>query len=117
MLKAVKYDIDMQQGSRFFITITWLGVDGNPHPLIGYNAEMQIRNYVDAADIIDTYSDPVDITLDDSGNISIDISAVRTAGYDFNKAKYDLELWPTGSEEQTTRLVEGTITLKKEVTR
>jgi hypothetical protein len=49
-----------------------------------------------------------------SGSIGIYISAAKTATLNFDEAYYDLEIY-SGSE--ATRLLEGIVTLDREVTR
>lgn len=89
-----------------------------PVNLAGYEARMQVRANLAAADtILDLTTDPGGgITLGGSeGVITITVDAADTAALNFTSAVYDLELLsPTGV---VTRLMEGKVTLKKEVTR
>ena len=87
-----------------------------PKDLTGWTARMQIReNIDDATEILELLS-PTDIAIStNDAKITITIAAAVTAALDFDEAVYDLELIAVGGE--VTPLVEGTVTLCKEVTR
>lgn len=89
-----------------------------PVNLSGYVARLQVRpSLASTTKILDLDSDQLGgITLGGSeGTVLITISAATTAALNFASAVYDLELLsPTGV---VTRLMEGKVTLKKEVTR
>lgn len=92
--------------------VTWYAAKD----LTGWSARMHIREYVDDTTAIVELVSPTDITIstNDAG-IRIVITATVTATFDFDTAVYDLELEdPSGF---VVRLVEGDVTLKKEVTR
>jgi hypothetical protein len=59
------------------------------------------------------FSGSSDINPPTSGTIGVFIDAERTAAFNFNKAIYDLEIV---SGSIVTRLIEGNVTLTKEVT-
>jgi len=109
---AVKYDFKMEQGSLFQFRVNWVD-----HDLSGYDAIMQIRKTVDSGVVIAELTSASEITLDALGNIDIEIPATDTAEYDFDTAVYDLEIYPTGHPENAIKIIRGTITLIKEVTR
>jgi hypothetical protein len=89
-----------------------------PVNLAGYTALMQIRPQLSSpdTDIILELDESSGITLGGSeGSVLIEIDAATTATLNFASAVYDLELVsPTGV---VTRLMEGKVTLRKEVTR
>lgn len=88
-----------------------------PVSLVGYSARMHIRkSLADATAILELTSTGGDIILGGTeGSIQILVPAADTAALTFASAVYDLELEsPTGV---VTRLMEGKVSLRKEVTR
>lgn len=115
---AGQYNFSIEQGATFDRRITWKDDQDKPITLEGYSARMQIRlTHSSSEKLISLSSAPGGgITLGGSaGTIDILISALATALLDFDMAVYDLELISSGGE--VTRLLEGTVTLSKEVTR
>ena len=88
-----------------------------PVDLTGYTARMQIREKLDSSVVI------AELTTENSGialnntnkTISLTVTAAATALFTFNTAVYSLELVSAGNE--VTPLVNGVLTLVKEVTR
>lgn len=93
--------------------VTWFA----PTDLTGYTARMHIReNIDDTTAIVELTSVGGDITLSPTdGRIEVKIDDTATAAYDFDEAVYDLEVEDAAGD--TTRLLYGTVTLSKEVTR
>lgn len=87
-----------------------------PVGLSGFTARMKIkRTLTSAAAYIELTTVNGRIVLDDSAKtITLLVSAVDTAALDFTTAVYDLEL--VSGSGVVTRLVEGEVTLHKEVT-
>lgn len=88
-----------------------------PVSLVGYSARMHVRkSLADTDTLLALTSTDGDIVLGGAeGSIRILISATDTAALTFASAVYDLELEsPTGV---VTRLMEGKVSLRKEVTR
>jgi hypothetical protein len=85
--------------------------------LSGYTARMHIRELIDdATTIVELTSAAGDIGIVvETALITITIAADVTAAFDFEEAVYDLEL--ISGTNVVTRLVEGDVTLIKEVTR
>jgi hypothetical protein len=88
-----------------------------PIPLAGYTAQMQIRESIESTTVIHELTsanggisiDPVNFT------ISMNISAVTTATFNFDAAVYSMEL--TDNQGLVYPFLSGGITLIKEVTR
>jgi hypothetical protein len=93
--------------------VTWFAATD----LTGYIARMHIRESIDdATPVDDLTSAGGDITLSaPDGRIVVTIEDTVTATYEFDEAVYDLEVEDTNGV--TTRLLYGTVTLSKEVTR
>jgi hypothetical protein len=87
-----------------------------PVNLTGFTARMDIRESLDDATVIHTLTtENGGITLGGvAGTIDLLIPATATEDLDFTHAVYDLELINSGV---VTRLISGSITLSKEVTR
>ena len=111
------WNFEIEQGAKFDRTLTWK-VDGVLVNLTGYSARMQIRLTVDSAEtLIDLDSDTKGglILGGSAGTISIFISFVDTEGLDFERAVHDIEV--TQPDEEVIRLLQGAVTLSKEVTK
>jgi hypothetical protein len=87
-----------------------------PVDLGGYTARMKIKRTVkDTASLVELTTANAKIVLDNvAKTISLLISATDTALLTFTSGVYDLELVSAGSV--VTRLVEGNVTVSKEVT-
>jgi len=125
------YNFTIEQGTTVDFEVQYKDSNLLPVDLSAYTGRMQIRsNYADNQPV--TY-----ITLSSSlapdgtglnfsgsaarglkspksGSIGVYILAASSSAFNFAKAKYDLELY---SGSFAVRLLEGTITLDKEVTR
>lgn len=113
-MSAGVYDITIEQGATFALTLTWLDTDGvTPINLTGYTARMKIKKSVGGTEIA-SLTNASGITLGGvAGTIAILIADTATAAYTFKRAVYDLEL-VNGST--VTRLIEGNVILSREVT-
>jgi hypothetical protein len=111
------YDLIIDQGATFERSITLLNTAKKPVSLAGYTARMYVR---------DGYSNPVVyLTLTtENGRISIKptlgrvdlyISAGDTANMISDKYVYDLEL--VDSSDEPSRVLQGSFTVRAEVTR
>jgi len=119
-MAAGKKDLVIEQGAEFALTITYK-VSGAAVDLTDYSAYMQVRETKEAATaILDLNSDGGGIVLGGTaGTIAITVSGSadstpNTYDLDFDVAVYDLKL-VDGSGE-TLRLLEGSVTLNRQVT-
>ena len=126
-MAAGKYSFVIEQGATTNFQINWNNESGSAIDLSGYQARMQIRQGVEASDVLlslssSLKSDNTGINLSGSnfitplasGSIAVYISAVSSSALNFGEAFYDLELIK-GNE--VTRLLEGKVKLSKNVTR
>ena len=128
-MAAGKYTFAIEQGSTVQFEIQYKDASNVPISLAGYTARMQLRpDYADNTAI--TYisltttrdSDGTGLNMSgsngstpvQSGSIGIYISAASSSAFTFNEAKYDLEIV---SGSVVTRILEGCVKLRKEVTR
>ena len=131
-MAAGKYNFVIEQGSTLDFEIAYTDSDNNKIDLTDHRGRMQIRdkfpgpNNANNSTLVITLSSSMEsdgtglnfsgsnsINPPTSGTIGVFIDAERTAAFDFNKAIYDLEIV---SGSIVTRLLEGNVTLTKEVT-
>lgn len=131
-MAAGKYNFVIEQGSTLDFEIAYTDSGSNKIDLTDYRGRMQIRdkfpgiNNANNSTLIITLSSSLEndgtglnfsgsnnINPPTSGTIGVFIDAERTAAFDFKKAIYDLEII---SGSIVTRLIEGNVTLTKEVT-
>lgn len=126
-MAAGKYSFIIEQGATTDFEIVWRDGNGNRVDLTDYHARMQIRSdygsdgtlYASLTSSLD--SDGTGLNLSgsngtnplSSGSIGIFISAASSSAFNFNEAKYDLEVV---SGSYVTRLIEGKVKLNREVT-
>ena len=121
------YNITLEQGTTFYRLIdvmepTVLDPDVyEAFDLTGYTARMQIRRTIDSDTPMVSLTSPTvsgnGITVMDGANnaISINITDATTSLVD-SSGLYDLEIIKT-STGQVSRLLQGTVTLSREVTK
>jgi hypothetical protein len=114
-------DLVINQGETWKFKATWKDTGGTLIDLTGYTIRSQVRPYLSSSTILfqmnsATPSAGVSFEpLDASGEIEITLSANFTAALSFDNAVYDMEaVSPSG---QVTRILQGGMTLSKEVTR
>lgn len=127
-MSAGTYNFTIEQGTTVDFELQYTDVNDLPINLSGYSGRMQIKSGF-ANDRPTTYASLSSSRYPDgtglnfsgssgtnplaSGSIGVYISAVSSSAFTFAKAKYDLELV---SGSTVTRILEGVITLSKEVT-
>jgi len=132
-MAAGKYNFTIEQGATTDFEIVYKDSSGTPVDLSGYTARMDLRPSPGASTSYLTLSSslgPCGTGLNmsgsgglsasnplTSGSIGIYINYVSSSALDFTQASYDLEIVSgSGNCAVVTRLLEGTITLSKEVT-
>jgi hypothetical protein len=113
---AGSYDLVLDQGATWQIVCVWK-IAGTPVNLTGFTARMQVRSGFESTDpILDLTSAGGDIVLGGSaGTIAVTVSAAVSAEIAANKYRYDLEL--ESAAGVVTRLLNGYLTSRREVTR
>lgn len=111
------FNITINQGATFELTITWKDSAGTAINLTGYTARMQVRETYSSSSTIVSLTNGSGITLGGAaGTIAILISATTTAALTAPfSGVYDLELVSAGGV--VTRLLQGAATVTPEVTR
>ena len=106
-------DLIIEQGATFEKILTLYDSAGVLRDLTGYTGRMMARTTIDAVSTVISLTSPTDIVIS-GGTITINIDAATTAAYTFTTLVYDLEI---EKASKVTRVVQGSITLSKEVTR
>ena len=116
-MSAADYDLCIDQGATYERVLTWKQADGNPVNLEGYTARMLIRRNKSAPDVIaEATTENGYIALGgDAGTITLTLPATLTETFVFRRGVYDMVLVSAGG--QVTRLLEGGVTVSREVTR
>ena len=127
-MPAGSYDMIIEQGVSYGLTIQYTDSDNNPIDLAAFNcARMQWNtNLGETLSFITSNNNHTlyyfDFETPVSGIIAFKIPASITGGYDFTTANYDLELesvaefYPSGGP-QVIRLLEGTVSILPEITK
>lgn len=115
-MKAGLYNITIKQGKHFRVVLTWRDSVNALINLTGYTAVLQARKNVDSPVTLINLTVGSGITLGGTlGTITLNIDSTTTATYTFTNAVYELELTPPNAEK--LGLIEGLITVSKEVVR
>jgi len=121
-MAATQYNFSIEQGSSFRLALTYKDSDGNIIDLTNYCARLTMKIGSDEYKIfssLETNFDEYKFTIDGpQGTINLLIPAEATNDYNFNSAKYDLELQSpqdlySGGGKYTTRILFGTISIVK----
>lgn len=116
-MAAAEYNFTIEQGTTFTKSFVWKNNSGVAVDLTGYTARMQVRLSVTSEDVLltaSTTNGKLALTPLE-GKITLSLSAQDTAGFDWKRGKYDLEL--EDADGRVTRLLFGLITVSLEVTR
>ena len=128
-MAAGKYNFTIEQGTTVNFEIAYTDSNDNPIDLTNYVGRMQLKDKVGGSTTYITLSSSL---ADDgtglnfsgsegtnppsSGTIGVYISAYSSSLLSFNKAAYDLEIATKETYPVVTRVLEGNVTLDKEVT-
>ncbi len=118
-MSAGRRNIIVEKGATFTYNLIWKDSNNVPIDLTGYSARMQCRKTINSdTPFLDLSSGNGDITLGGVlGTIAIVGSATDTAAIDdsIKTGVYDVEL--ESSTGVVTRLIEGQVDVRAEVTR
>ncbi len=132
-MAAGKYSFVIEQGATTNFEVQYLDSNGAPIDLTNYTGRMQIASdyasnasrtvYITLSSSLNTdgtglnFSGSNGNTPPTSGSIGIYISAPTSSGFNFNTAKYDLEIYSgSGASPYTVRLLEGQVSISNQVT-
>jgi hypothetical protein len=114
---ASTYNLLIEQGATFTLSLVWRDSEGDAVDLTGYSARMQVRPSVTSEDVLLTLdSDGNGITLGgNTGAVAVLATAAQTELIAAKRGVYDLEL--EAADGTVTRLLQGAVTISPEVTR
>jgi len=128
-MAAGKYNFVIEQGSTLDFETAYTDSGSNKIDLTDYTGRMQIKDKIGGDTTYITLSSSLaldgtglnfsgsnSINPPTSGTIGVFISANSSSTLDFTKAVYDLEIISGSTYPIVTRLLQGTVTLDKEVT-
>lgn len=115
-MSAATYNILAEQGATFALNLLYNDSAGDPIDLTTYTAAMHVRLKASTVTtVLELSTGDSTITLGGAaGTILLAIDAATMETFTAGKYVYDLELY---NGAITTRLIEGTFTIKAEVTR
>ena len=121
-MAAGKYNFVIEQGTTLDLEIVYKDSNNDPINLTDYQGRMQIKDSIGGSTTYITLSSSIaddgtglDIGGSD-GTIGVFISANSSSALSFNKAVYDLEIASGSTYPVVTRILQGNVTLDKEVT-
>ena len=114
---AATYDFEIEQGADLDKTFTWKDSAGAPVSLVGYTARMQVRKNISAPEVLlSLTTENSRISIDGAaGQVILHVDAATTSAITWTSGVYDIEL--ISGAGKVFRLVRGTVTVSKEVTR
>ncbi len=122
-MAAGKYNFTIEQGATVNFEIVYRDSDNQPIDIDSHTGRMQIKDkpggnitHLTLTNTVAIDGTGLDFTDGEQGKIKVFISAHTSSLLDFNKASYDLEVATNDIYPIVTRLLQGTVTLDKEVT-
>lgn len=112
-MSAANYNFNLDQGADFALELV-MKEDGVIKDLTGYSARAQIRKSKEAATSAASFI--CTIPLPEEGKIKLDMSNATSAAIAAGVYYYDLEIY-TSSDSFVLRLLQGQVTVTREITR
>lgn len=116
-MAAAVHNFTIEQGVTFSKSFIWKDSNEDVIDLTGFSARMQVRQSVNSSTVLlsaTTANSKLTITAAE-GKVTLSLTDAETSALSFDFGVYDLEL--VASDDEVTRLVQGSITVSKEVTR
>jgi hypothetical protein len=116
MATAGTYNITMDQGAQWTLTVVYEDSNGNPIDLTGYTAKMQLRRKFDSSTAVLTLQSPSSgiVITPLTGTLQLTATTAQMLLIEGGIYVYDLEI-SLGSV--VTRLMMGSATVRSEVTK
>lgn len=118
MFSPAYLNLTIYQGSTFYKKFTWLESRNTPVDITGYTFRMQIRESIDSALVLAEFtSETGEFYLEDpaAGIFALEVPSTKTEEFTFESGVYDIEcIFPDG---RVSRIIEGKVSLSREVTR
>jgi hypothetical protein len=116
MATAGTYNITMDQGAQWTLTVVYEDSNGNPIDLTGYTARMQLRKKFDSTTAVLTLATGGQgiVITPLTGTLELTATTAQMLAIEGGIYVYDLELTNAGV---VTRLMMGSATVRSEVTK
>jgi hypothetical protein len=112
---TLSFDLRINQGETYRLSIPVLDQSGNPVALSGMTARGQIRSYASSTTVLYEWSTVAGNLALNGSDVVITVPAVASSAWVWRTAAYDIEL--VDGSGNVTRLVEGHVVVQPEVTR
>lgn len=112
-MSAATYNFNLDQGANFVLDMI-MKEDGAVKDLTGYSARAQMRKTKDATEISGTFT--CSIPTPTAGTIKMEMANAVTGLIAAGTYFYDLEIY-TGGDAVVLRLIQGQVTVTREITR
>ena len=114
---TLRYDLRLNQGETYRVSIPVLDEDGNGDPalLTGTTAKGQIRTHAASPTVLYEWSTANGNLAYDVNNVVLTVPAAASSLWTFRTGRWDLEIFDDAGF--TTRLVDGMVIVHPEVTR
>lgn len=111
---AETFNMNIDQGTTYTVSIIWTDAGGDPVNVAGYAARMEFRS-PNTKDILDTFTDADSITVGgEDGAIDFVLTPAESRAYDWVNAVHDLIVTSDGGV--VTRLFQGAVTIDPHTT-
>tara|TARA_Y100000004_G_C8690071_1_gene317061 strand:+ start:58 stop:414 length:357 start_codon:yes stop_codon:yes gene_type:complete len=117
---AQTYNIHVDQGSTYTLTVSYIDASGAVVNLTNYEARMQVRETVESTSTLASFTSSPAAGLAvtaGAGTVTLTITSTQTAAYSFKNGVYDLEIYDNSVPAQVVRLIQGRFVVNPEVTR
>ena len=112
-MSAGTYNLTIDQGSDFALDLV-IKQSGSALDLSNYSGRAQLRTSVDASSVSATFT--VTKTNASGGALKMELQAATSSALSAGQYVYDLEIY-TASDAAVSRLLKGTCTIDREITR
>ena len=113
-MPAINYDLLIEQGTTWSVTITLKKPTTVPFDLTGFTARCQLRRSYSASEVLVSPTTTIPDPKTD-GKIILSLTSTQTTGLEDGSAVYDVELvGPTGD---VARILQGKVKITPEVTK
>lgn len=113
---TLRYDLRINQGENFRLSIPVLDDNGDPVNVTGMTARGQIRSWDSATTALYEWSSTAGNITVVGTQVILDVPPTTSTIWSWRTGVYDVELVDTGTSI-TTRLVEGVVVVHPEITR
>lgn len=115
-MTASKYDITIEQGATFKLPLTYTAA-GVPVNISGWSIRMQVRESYKHGITLDLTNANLGVRATPTlGKFVVYATDEQTAGIPFTRGVYDLELVIPAATPEVIRLLQGKVSITREVT-